>query len=135
MPGPFRRVSGDIIPASAVEQIDVVIGGERNTSSATNNYAATKEECNYTRHAPGVTTEQVITAAPAFLYGWIGVVGTGTLTLRDSAAAAAATSPFPAFTLAVGGIVTLPAAIRFEQGITAQLGTGTDVVTLLWRPI
>lgn len=128
-----RQVKGTRGAAHTLEQ--GVIGGERNTSSLTNNYDAVKEESSYTRLAPGATTEQVVTNAPAFLYGWVGVTGTGTLTLRDSATAAATTSPFPAFTLAAGTIVTLPAAIRFENGITAQLGTGTDVVTLFWRPI
>jgi hypothetical protein len=127
-----RQIKGTSGAAHTLEQ--GVIGGERNTSSATNNYDAVHEETNYTRFAPGNTTETVITSAPCFVYGFIGVVGTGTLTLRDSATAAAATSPFPAFTLAVAGRVDFP-AVRFESGLTAQLGTGTDVATIFWRPI
>lgn len=111
------------------------IGGERNTSSSTNNYDAIHEECSYNRFAPAGTSETVITAAPCFVYGFVGITGTGTLTLRDSATAAGATSPLPAFTLAVGTVVTLPAAIRFENGLTAQLGTGTDVCTIFYRAI
>lgn len=111
------------------------IGGERNTSSNNNNYDAVHEECSYSRFAPAATTETVITAAPCFVYGFIGITGTGTLTLRDASTASGSTSPLPAFTLAVGTVVTFPAAIRFENGLTAQLGTGTDVATLLYRAI
>ena len=128
-----RQLKGTSGAAHTLEQ--GIIGGERNTGSQLNNYDAVHEECNYTRFAPGNTNETVITSAPCFVYGFIGVVGTGTLTLRDSSTAAAATSPFPAFTLSVSGRVEFPAAVRFENGLTAQLGTGTDVATVFWRPI
>lgn len=129
--GKFEVANGAAGAAHVTEQGQ--IGGERNSSSTTNNYDAVHEECNYSRFAPAATTETVITAAPCFVYGFIGITGTGTLTLRDSATAAASVSPLPAFTLAVGGVVSFPAAIIFEYGLTAQIGTGTDVVTLLWR--
>lgn len=111
------------------------IGGERNSSSSTNNWDAVHEESNYTLFAPGGTSETVVSAVPVFVYGFLGKTGTGTLTLRDSSTASATTSPFPAFTLAVAGMVTFPAAIRFENGLTAQLGTGTDAVAIFTRPI
>jgi hypothetical protein len=111
------------------------IGGERNTSSSTNNYDVTHAECNKTRFAPATTAETVITAAPAFLYGFVGKIGTGTLTIRDSATASGANTDFPVYTLAVGTMVAFPAAIRMENGITGQLSTSTDEVTIFWRPI
>lgn len=114
-----------------------IIGGERNTTSSTNNYDAVHEEVNKTLFNPDATTEQVITNLPCFVYGFMGRTGTGTLTLRDSATAAGATSDFPAFTLAVGTPVMLcgGAGVRFENGLTAQCGTGTDDCVIFWRPI
>jgi hypothetical protein len=106
----------------------------RNNTSQTNNWDAMHEEVNYTRFAPAGTSETVISATPCFFYGYVGITGVGTLTLRDSSTASASTSPLPASALAVGTIVRYP-AIRFESGLTAQLGTGADVCTLFWRPI
>jgi hypothetical protein len=110
------------------------IGGERNTSSLTNNYDAVHEETNKTFFNPNATTEQVITNAPAFLYGFVGKVGTGTLTIRDDSAANAAATDFPVYTLAVGTHVDFP-AVRMENGITAQCSVGTNEVTFFWRAI
>jgi len=112
-----------------------VIGGGRNQDTTTNNYDATHEEGNKTFFNPDATTEQVITSAPAFLYGFTGKIGTGTLTIRDSATAAGSATDFPVYTLAVGTHVDMPCAVRMENGITAQCGTGTDEVTIFWRAI
>ena len=60
----------------------------RNPGSSTNQYMAAKEEASVSPiFAPGNTSEAVVFNYPVFLYGWIGKVGTGTLTIRDSATA------------------------------------------------
>lgn len=110
------------------------IGGERNTSSSTNNHDVVHEETNKTFFNPNATTEQVIINAPAYFYGFVGKVGTGTLTIRDSATAIGAVTDFPVYTLAVGTHVDFP-AVRMENGITLQCSVGTDEVTVFWRPI
>ena len=127
-------VNTDINGAASVAE-QGIIGGGRNEDDQTNNYTVTHRECNKTFFNPDAATEQVISSAPAFLYGFVGKVGTGTFTLRDSATAAGVATDFPVYTLAVGTMVTFPAAIRMENGITAQCGTLTDEVTIFWRPI
>lgn len=137
LPYGLDSVTGSPVAAKSV--LDVFekgqIGGERNPSSSTNNYDAVHEECSYSVFAPGVTTETVISTVPVFIYGLIGKVGVGTITLRDTATAIAAASPLPPFNLGVAGVVAFPAAIRFESGLTAQLGTATDSIVVLWRQI
>jgi len=90
------------------------------------------EYADHALFAPGGTSETVIAARPTHLHGFIGKTGTGTLTLRDSKTAAGATTTFPVYTLAVGTMVSFPRPVRLVNGLTAQLGTGTDAVTLLY---
>jgi hypothetical protein len=107
------------------------IAGETNPDSS-NEYLKTHDVANYTFFNPDDTLEQVISAAPAYLYGFIGKVGTGTLTLRNSATVSGSATPLPVFTLAVGTIVAFPKGLKFDIGLTAQCGTGTDEATLIW---
>jgi len=118
----------------AIEQ--GVIAGGRNQDSTTNNYDVTHEEINKTFFNPDATTEQVISSVPCFFYGVVGKVGTGgTLTIRDSAVVAGSATDFPVYTLAVGTHINMPGGVRMESGLTLQCGTGTDEVTVFWRPL
>ncbi len=111
------------------------VEGGRNPDSQSNNWNASHPEVNKTFFNPDATTEQVVTGAPAMVYGFVGKVGTGSFTLRDDSAANASATDFPVYTLAVGTQVTFPGAVRMENRITAQCSVGTDEVTIFWRPI
>lgn len=127
---------GQVIQGGAAWVADQAIHGTRNPNSGTNNYDAIHEEISYFRFAPGAVTETLISSVPVFVYGWMGITGTGTLSLRDAATTGGGSNPvFGTPSLAAGGLVSMPGGIRFENGLTAQLGTGTDVCVLLYRPI
>lgn len=112
------------------------VGGERNTSSSTNNYDAVKQECNVTRVTGN--TETLISASPCFVLGVYANNGasasTGYTSLRDASAIGGASTP-KLDVRATGGDCPDLKATRFENGITVQgSAAGTDV-SVLWRPI
>jgi len=129
---PNAGVHQDYSGGSSHTKEQGIIGGGKNEDSETNNFTRTHAYGNKTFFNPNATTEQVVTAAPAILYGYIGKVGTGTITFRDDNAVNGATPELPALTLAVGTIVTFPVGLKMNTGITAQCSVGTDEVTLIW---
>jgi len=112
------------------------VGGERNTSSTTNNYDVVKQECNVTR-VTGVT-ETLISASPCYVLGVYANNGasasTGYASLRDASATGGASTP-KLDVRATGADAPDFKATRFENGLTVQgSAAGTDV-SVLWRPI
>lgn len=112
------------------------IGGERNTTSSTNNYTVIKQECNVTR-VTGVT-ETLISASPCYVLGVYANNGasasSGYASLRDASATGGASTP-KVDVRATGGDCPDLKAVRFENGVTVQgSAAGTDV-SVLWRPI
>jgi hypothetical protein len=85
----------------------------------------------------GNTTENVIFAGPCVLFGvFPELTTTGTITIRDSATAAAVT---PLHICAIG----LPQAgktfgdqrgVFLANGLTVQLSVGTDLSLIKWAP-
>lgn len=112
------------------------VGGERNTSSTSNNYDVIKQECNVTRVTG--TTETVISASPCYLLGVYANNGasasSGYANLRDASTTGGASTP-KIVVRATGGDCPDLKATRFENGLTTEgSAAGTDV-SILWRPI
>lgn len=85
---------------------------------------------------PAVLTEQVIHAGPCILYGIApDVVTTGTITIRDSAtAAAAAPMSISAIGLPqVGKQFGQYKGVLMLNGITVQLSVATDLAVIQWE--
>lgn len=110
-----------------------VSAGEAQTSSDTLSYIRANPSSPYIYHNPDDTLEQVIATYPCIVYGYVGLVGTGTLTLRDDNAVNGIATVLPVSNLVVGGFVEYPVPIEMELGLTAQCGTGTDELTLFVR--
>lgn len=122
-----------------------VIGGERNTSSLTNNYDAVKHECNSNMLANSTSAQNVGTAGttPIFLMGiTIRATTTGTVTIAGltDVTGAAVNWVIPATTVTGGVPVQALApgnARRMEAGCTMTCSVGADGPNVLvdWRPI
>lgn len=87
-------------------------------------------------HTPGDTAEHVIHAGPCILYGvYPELVTTGTITIRNTATAAAGTVAslsaigLPQAGKSFGGGV----GMLFDTGLTVQLSVATDLSTLVWE--
>lgn len=82
---------------------------------------------------PASTAEQVIHAGPCVLYGILPeLTTTGTITVRDSATAAAAgTVHVCAIGLTQAGKDF--GGIRFNAGLTIQLSVATDLSMIVWE--
>lgn len=92
----------------------------------------THTQVNKTLFNPDATTEQVITAAPCYFYGFQERTGAGTLTIRDDSAVNGAVTDFLVYTLGTDDFKS-PFGIYCPTGLTAQCGTGTDDCTIFWR--
>jgi hypothetical protein len=122
-----------------------VIGGERNTSSLTNNYDAVKHECNSNMLANSASAQNVGTGGttPIFLMGiTIRATTTGTVTIAGltDVTGAAVNWVIPATTVTSGvPVQVLPPgnARRMENGCTMTCSVGADGPNVLvdWRPI
>lgn len=84
-------------------------------------------------HTPGDTAEHVIHAGPCIVWGIIPeLVTTGTITLRNTATAAAGTvASLSAIGLPQAG--KMFAGILFDTGLTVQLSVATDISTIVWE--
>lgn len=114
------------------------IGGERNTSSTTNNYDATKHECNSTILNTQITAQAISAGAPAFLMGiHIHTALAGTLTIAGLTNLAGTATDWVLPIGAVGTILSSGNARRCETALSATLSSATDYgrVMIDWRPI
>ena len=107
------------------------LAGDAQPSSESLSYKRTSEQAPYIHFNPDDALEQVVFPAPCIVYGFIGKIGTGTLTLRDDNGVNGKATHLPVYTLAVGTQVDFPAGIEFPIGLTAQCSVGTDEVTFL----
>jgi hypothetical protein len=112
-----------------------VIGGERNTSSATNNYTVVHNECNITRLDID-QTETLVTNAPAFLIFAVGNDGnTGYSDFLDAAATGGGSTPKARVNLGDGVNPMYFGGARFETGICVDGESVGHDITIGWRPI
>jgi hypothetical protein len=123
------------IDGMPVMYLGSVVGGERNTSSLTNNFTATKHEANRTYLSDG-TGAKVITNVAAYCMGIIvhtALAGTLTITgfLDDAGVAANVVLPIGF----VGGW-GLGNAAYAASGLTLQKSSATDNgrIVIDWRP-
>lgn len=105
---------------------------ERNIDSANGGYrVATRGDWNITKVTGSASV--VVTNAPAHLHlvrNGAAAATAGTVTVKDGATSVEVI----AASLASGAQRDYYGG-RFETGITVDLGTTTDVVTVMWRPI
>ena len=116
------------------------IAGERNPSSLTNNYAATKHECNTAILANVLTAQNVggIAALPVFIMGiQIRTALTGTLTIVGFTDTTGAAKNWVLPIGTVGQVLPPGNARRADTGCTMTLSVATDgdFVAVDWRPI
>lgn len=112
------------------------IGGERNTSSADNNYDATKHECNSTILNTVITAQPVSGGAPAYLMGiTIHTALTGTLTITGLTNVAGAATDWVIPVGAVGSILPAGNARICATALIATLSSASDygLVMIDWR--
>lgn len=112
-----------------------VVGGERNTSSATNNYTVVHNECNVTRLDID-QTETLVTGVPAFLIWAVGNDGnTGYSDFLDAAATGGGSTPKLRVNLGDGVNPMYFGGARFENGICVDGESVGHDITIGWRPI
>lgn len=113
------------------------VGGERNTSSTTNNYDAVKQECQPTRVVGN--TETLITNSPCFVLGYVAnngaVASSGYVDFHDANATGSGAGTIKMQARATGGDCPDLKALRFETGLTIQGSAAATDVTVFWRPI
>lgn len=123
--------------ASTLEQ--GVIGGERNTVSASNNYDAVKHEANRSTLVNGVTAQNIGSAGTTPIY-FMGVIAhtalSGTLTIVGftDTAGAAASVVLPVGFIGQWGVSN---AARCETGCTVTKSSALDdgKIVIDWRPL
>lgn len=125
--------------AFAIEQGQ--IGGERNTSSTTNNYDATKHECNSSVLSAGTGAKNIGAAGttPIFLMGiYANAALVGTLTITGFTAEDGVTAANLVIPIGASGWLLAPGnARRCETGCTVAKSSASDDGKILidWRPI
>lgn len=117
-----------------------VIAGERNTSSTTNNYAATKHECNSNILQNVATAQNIGTGGttPIYLMGLqVRTALTGTLTIVGFTDPTGAAKNWVLPIGTVGQVLPPGNARRLEAGCTMTLSVAADgdFVVVDWRPI
>lgn len=116
------------------------IAGERNTNSLTNNYAATKHECNSNILQNVATAQNIGTGGttPIYLMGiQIRTALTGTLTIVGFTDPAGTPKNWVLPIGTVGQVLPAGNARRLETGCTMTLSVAGDgdFVVVDWRPI
>lgn len=117
-----------------------VVGGERNTSSLTNNYDVTKHECNSSILANVATAQNIGTGGttPIYLMGiQIRNALTGTLTITGLTDPSGVAKNWVLPIGTVGQALPPGNARRCENGCTMTLSAAADgdLVVVDWRPI
>ena len=117
-----------------------VIAGERNPNSTTNNYAATKHECNSNILQNVATAQNIGTGGttPIFLMGiQVRAALTGTLTIVGFTDPAGTPKNWVLPIGTVGQILPPGNARRLDTGCTMTLSVAADgdFVVVDWRPI
>jgi len=117
-----------------------VIGGERNTTSLTNNYDAVKHEANCNILQNVATAQNIGTGGttPIFLMGiQIRAALTGTLTITGFTDPTGAAKSWVLPIGTVGQVLPPGNARRMESGCTMALSVAADgdFVVVDWRPI
>lgn len=117
-----------------------VIAGERNPNSTTNNYAATKHECNSNILQNVATAQNIGTGGttPIYLMGiQVRTALTGTLTITGLLDPAGNAKSWVLPIGAVGQVLPPGNARRLEAGCTMTLSVAADgdFVVVDWRPI
>lgn len=123
----------------------VIVGGERNTSNSTNNFDATKHECNTYILANSVAAQNIggSGTTPIYLMGiTVTASTTGTITIVGftDPTGAAASLVIPAITLTTAQTIQVLQAgnaRRCESGCTITCSVGADgpKISVDWRPI
>lgn len=126
------------------------IGGERNTSSGSNNYDAIKNECNVYQLANSGAAQNIGTSGttPIFLMGISVRASTaGTITINSGAGFTDPTGANVAVTFPIQAVIVTDnkphellspgLAMRCEAGCTITCSTAADGPNILvaWRPI
>ena len=114
------------------------IGGERNTSSSTNNYDATKHECNSTILNTQTSAQAISAGAPAYLMGiQIHTALAGTLTITGLRNLAGTATDWVIPIGATGAILPAGNARICDVALIATLSSASDYgkVMIDWRPI
>lgn len=113
-------------------------GGGRNEATQTNNFTATKHECNSTILNTTTTSQAVSGGAPAYLMGiTIHTALAGTLTITGLTNVAGVATNWVIPIGAVGEVLPAGNARRCETALSATLSSATDYdrVMIDWRPI
>lgn len=116
-----------------------VVGGERNTSSPTNNYDATKHEANRSTLVAGTAAQNIGTGGTTPIY-FMGVIvhtalaGTLTIVGFTDTAGAAASVVLPIGFVGAWGVGN---AARCETGCTVTKSSAVDDgrIVIDWRPL
>lgn len=118
-----------------------IIGGERNTSAQTNNYDATKHECNSSVLSAGTGAKNIGTGGttPIFIMGvYSSAALVGTLTITGFTAEDGTTAANLVIPVGATGWILQPGnARRCESGCTMTKSSASDDTKILvdWRPI